>query len=244
MKKVINCLAPLLLAASTTAHADFIGGTIEASYWYAAPSGDAFAPGTSVDLEENFNFEDKGVLEIAASVEHPVPLIPNVKLRYTEIDQTEDGSIANAFDGVNTGSVETNLNLTNLDAIIYYEILDNWVSIDLGLDIKVFDGQLEVKGANKTSLSDIDSIFPLPYAKAEFELPFTGMAFGAEVSGLSFEGSGIYDARARIRQNISLAFIELGYRSMGIKIDDIGFGDTIEVDANFSGAYLSTGLDF
>ncbi|KZY41104.1 MULTISPECIES: TIGR04219 family outer membrane beta-barrel protein [unclassified Oleiphilus] len=242
MKKVTKLLAPFVLAASATAQADFIGGTVEASYWYAGVGGDASAGGATVDFEKDLGFEDDSFFELAASFEHPVPLIPNLKVRLTSLDQTESGNIDDTFDDVD-GPVTTNLDLTHYDVIAYYEILDNWVSVDVGLDIKVFDGQLNVEGDTESSTSTIDNFLPLPYAKAEVELPFTGMAFGAELSGISYSGNGIYDARARIRQNISLAFVELGYRTMAIKIDDIGSAD-IEVDVDFSGVYLSTGLDF
>ncbi|KZY34051.1 hypothetical protein A3752_16275 [Oleiphilus sp. HI0081] len=244
MKKVTKLLAPFVLAASATAQADFIGGTVEASYWYAGIGGDATA-GETVDFEKDLGFEDDSFFELAASFEHPVPLIPNIKVRLTSLDQTESGEIDEAGDGFAgvEGPVTTNLDLTHYDVIAYYEILDNWVSVDVGLDIKVFDGQLNVEGDTESSTSTIDNFLPLPYAKAEVELPFTGMAVGAELSGISYSGNGIYDARARIRQNISLAFVELGYRTMAIKIDDIGSAD-IEVDVDFSGVYLSTGLDF
>jgi outer membrane protein len=245
MKKAIKFLAPLALVASASAHADFIGGTVEASYWYGGISGDATAGTTTVDFEDHLNFEEDSFFEFAASFEHPVPLIPNVKLRYTAIDQNEEGNILGAFDGIAAGNVETTLNLSHLDVIAYYEILDNWVSVDIGFDIKAFDGELEVKGGGLVSTTPVDEFLPLPYAKAEVELPFTGMALGAELSGLAYDGNGLYDARVRFRQNIAIAFVELGYRSMGIKIEDLS-GDVgdIDVDVNFSGVYLSTGLDF
>ncbi len=243
MNKIVKTLAPIALLASMSSHADIIGGTVEASYWYAGIGGEASAGSTTVDMESDLNFDNDSFFELAASFEHPVPIIPNLKVRLTSLDQTEDGEIDTDFDGANAGDVTSSFDLTHYDVIAYYEILDNWVSVDVGLDVKVFDGKLEIEGTSDSSSTSIDEFLPLPYAKAEIELPFTGMAFGAELSGLSYSGNGIYDARARIRQNISLAFVELGYRQMAIKIDDIGSAN-LEVDVDYSGVYLSTGLDF
>ena len=246
MNKVTKLLAPLTLLASVGAHADFIGGSVEAAYWYAGVGGDMTAGNTTVDAEDDLGFGDDSNFEVAVTVEHPVPLIPNVRLKFTDIDQTEKDNLSVTFDqgaAAVTGDVKTNLDLSHADLILYYEILDNWVSVDIGLDVKVFDGKLEIEettGANVSS-TDIDEILPLLYASAEFELPLTDLSFGAELSALSYSDNSIYDGKIRFRQGFSLAFIELGYRQMGIKVEDIS--DT-DIDVNFGGVYLSTGLDF
>jgi len=243
MNKVTKLLAPLTLLASVNAHADFIGGSIEAAFWYAGVGGDATVGSATIDMEDDLDFGDNSNFEVAVTLEHPVPLIPNVRLKFVDIDQTEDGEISTDFDDVTLGNVETNLDLSHADLILYYEILDNWVSVDVGLDIKVFDGQLEISNdtTSETSTTDIDEILPLAYASAEFELPLTDLSFGAELSALSYSDNSIYDGKIRFRQGFSLAFIELGYRQMGIKVEDISNTD---IDVNFGGVYLSTGLDF
>ncbi len=234
---------PLALATAMSAQADIIGGSVEASYWYAGLGGDATVGSSSVDLEDDLDFDNNSFFELAASVEHPVPLLPNVRLKYTDLDQTEDGILDNNYDGANAGPVETNLDLSHTGLVLYYEILDNWISADFGLDLRKFDGQLEITNKNDSSSSqtDIDEFLPLGYVAASFEMPFTGMSAGAEISAISYSGNSIHDARVRIRQDLSLAFLELGYRQMGIKFDDISNTD---IDIDFSGVYLSTGLDF
>jgi len=240
MNKVTKLLAPIALLTSVGAHADFIGGSIEAAYWHAGVAGDAtFGPAT-IDAEDDLNFSEDSNFEVAFTLEHPIPFIPNARLKYTDIDQDEDGTISTQFDGV-TGDVATNLNLSHIDLILYYEILDNWVSLDVGIDVKSFDGQLEIVGQTVTSTTDIEEIIPLAYVSAEFELPLTDLSFGAEVSAISYSGDSIYDGKVRFRQGFGLAFIELGYRQLGLKVDDV---DNVDFDVTFGGAYLSTGIDF
>lgn len=242
MNNINKLLIPLALAASVSAQADIIGGSVEATYWYAGLGGDASLSGSKIDVEDDLDLGKNSFFELAATVEHPVPLIPNVRLKYSDLDQTEDGVLpTGGFDGVSAGAVETNLDLSNVGLVLYYEILDNWVSADVGLDIRKFDGQLEIKNATETSQTDIDEILPLGYVSAEFAMPFTDMSAGAEISAISYSGNSIHDAKIRFRQGFSLAFIEIGYRKMGIKLDDIS---NLDVDIDFSGVYLSTGLDF
>lgn len=243
MKIIPKVIAPLALFASLSAQADIIGGSVEATYWYAGLGGDATVGSASVDMEDDLDFSNNSFFELAATVEHPVPLIPNVRLKYSDLDQTEEGTLGSSYDGVSTGNIETNLDLSNVGLVLYYEILDNWVSADIGLDIRKFDGQLEITntGDSTSTQTDIDEFLPLGYVSAEFAMPFTDMSAGAEISAISYSGNSIHDAKIRFRQGFSLAFIEVGYRKMGITLDDISNTD-IEID--FSGVYVSTGLDF
>lgn len=229
-------LAPLV-AADTT-----VGGTLEAAYWLSAVGGEATATGTTIDMEDDLGFDDEKFTFFAASFEHAVPVLPNFRFEMVDLDQTANGTLATSFDGV-AGAVETTLDLSHMDLILYYEVLDSQVSIDLGIAAKKFDGKLEIEetGTGTTSLTDIDEVLPLLYAGAEVELPLTDLSLGASVSGASYSGNSLYDARVRLRQGISVAFVELGWRTLAAEIEDL---DDTDVDIDQSGAYLSVGLDF
>jgi outer membrane protein len=229
-------MAPLAMADTV------LGGSLEAAYWASSAGGDATAGSASVDVENDLGFEDDKFAFFAASFEHPAPVLPNLRLEMTDLDQAADGTLATSFDGV-TGAVKTTLDLTHMDLILYYEVLDNVVSLDLGIAAKKFDGKLEIKetGSATTSLTDIDETLPLVYLNADAELPLTGLSVGASVSGVSYSGNSLYDARARVRQGLGVAFLELGWRTLAATIDDL---DDTDVDIDQSGAYLSVGLDF
>jgi outer membrane protein len=240
--------ATILAAAMATpfAQADMIlGGTIEAAYWLGGVGGDASAAGSTIDMEDDLGFEDDKFTFFAVSLEHPVPVLPNFRIERAGLDLEEDGTLSVGFDGINPSTnVRTTLDLSHMDFILYYEVLDNWVSLDLGLAAKKFDGELSIRdqaGVQTPSLTEIDETIPLLYVAAEFAMPFTDMSVGASVSGASYSGNSLYDARVRLRQGISLAFVELGYRSMAAQIEDL---DDVDVDIDLSGVYLSVGLDF
>ena len=244
-KPVVLCVAALAsqMLTATFANADTVlGGTLEAAYWVSSAGGDATATNTTIDVEDDLGFDDEKFTFFAVSLEHTVPVLPNLRFEMTDLDQSADGTIATSFDGV-TGAVKTTLDLSHMDLILYYEVLDSTVSMDLGLAAKKFDGKLEIRetGSSTTSLTDIDEVLPLLYANADVELPLTDLSLGASVSGAAYSGNSLYDARVRLRQGIGLAFVELGWRSLAASIDDL---DDTDVDIDQSGAYLSLGLDF
>lgn len=238
----------LLLSAvlPMPAIADVIGGEVTVSYWGAGYGGDVTdrTSQDTIDLENDLKLDDGGFVEFTAAIEHPVPILPNVKIRHIDLDETADGSISADFDGITFNSdVTTNLDLTHSSAVLYYEVLDNVVSLDIGLEARMFDGQLRIeeKAGSNVSETKIDETLPLAYVAASVDLPFTGLALGAELSGVSYSGDKIMDAKAAVRYNIGLFLVEAGYRTMSIKVDDVS---GIDVDADLSGAFITTGIDF
>lgn len=245
MKNISRILGLSSLVFSINASADVLGGSVEVSYWQGGYSGQVTSAGEVLDLEDNLKLDDGGFVEIAATFEHPVPVLPNVRLKHIGLDESANGTFTGTFDGVTyTGDVATDLDLTHTDLILYYEILDNYVSVDVGLDVKKFDGELKLRdpvNAALTSTTTIDDVLPMLYVAAEVELPLTGLSLGAEVSAISYSGDSIQDAKIKLRQGFGLAFVELGYRQIGIDIEDVS---DVDVDVDLSGAYLSTGIDF
>ncbi|MBC7752541.1 MAG: TIGR04219 family outer membrane beta-barrel protein [Candidatus Saccharibacteria bacterium] len=196
--------AILLSAVGVSAHADTLLGL------YAG------ADGIVNTGESNHISADN---EVAGSYymafEHPVPFLPNAKLRYTQFDQS-------------------NSNAKALDAIGYFEVLDNVVSIDVGLGAK----RLIASGNDATTM-------PAVYASAGGKLPFTGLSAKAEV----FVGKGMdadfSDANAEIKYNFieNLAIdlgLKAGYRIMTVNIDDSGTSS----DYKLQGPYLGLETHF
>lgn len=244
--KVLALSASLLLSGYS--YADVIGGTIELAYWKGNYDGNMVSKGTDISVNNELQFDDTDALEVTVSFEHPVPVLPNVKIRHIDLDETENGELDDiTFNGEtfpNNADVTSNLDLSHTDLILYYEVLDNIVSLDLGLDVKRFDGQLDIiqdDDPDTRSTTKIDETLPMLFGAVEVELPFTGLALGGELSIVSYDGDSLSDARVRLRQNMSIAFIELGYRQFNIDVEDVS---NVDVDADISGVYLSTGLDF
>lgn len=246
MKRMTSqmCVVALFGAVSVPAMADVIGFTGGASAWWASNSGDLTA-GSTYDLEGNLGLDSEAFYTVHAAFEHPVPFLPNVKLQYHNMAQSGTGTVANStFLGQTfAGGIEADVDLSHIDGIFYYEVLDNWVNIDVGLNFKVFNGEVEVQeqGGLSNASRNIDEFIPLLYANVALDLPFTGLSVGVEASALAYDDNEVYDAALRLRQNLSVAYAELGYRQLAISLDNV---NSIGVDAEMSGPYLSVGVDF
>jgi len=240
-----SVVALTLSVASTALSADVLGLSASLSYWTPENSGHIQSGGDKIDVENDLGFGDEEFLIFTGAFEHPVPLIPNVRLQFFDMDQVAHGSVSNVdFDGQNfDGAIQTSLDLTHYDFTLYYEILDNWVNLDLGITAKVFDGQLILRDQDSgaSSKTDIDDVIPMLYGSASFEFPITSLSAGIEGSAISFDGDTAYDLVARLRYQFGFFGAEAGYRAIAVEVDDIS---GIDVDTALEGPYISALLMF
>jgi len=249
MKKKI-----LLMAVATTlSMADIIGGEVSVGYYNHAPSGIAQYNGDTIDVENDLKWKSQGDIFLKAAIEHPIPILPNIKVGYTNFGHSGSGTITNSFQfGGQTFSADSDIyssfDIKMYDLTLYYEILDNWVNLDLGLNVKYMDGTILVKGDNLITgqLLNETSTFQVPipmiYAKAQFDVPATDLSFLAEGNYVSYDGNTLYDAEVGARYTFMLGLgIEAGYKTMKLKINDI---DDLSMDTDYSGAYGKIVWDF
>jgi outer membrane protein len=94
MKKNIVLLS-LSAILALGASADTFGLEMGAAAWASKTSGNIEYKGDSIDLEKDLGYEDLNTNFIWASFEHPIPLIPNIKIQHTKIEDTAS-KISNA----------------------------------------------------------------------------------------------------------------------------------------------------
>ena len=147
--------AACIAAFSTLAAADTIAGLYAgAGIWSAGPGGNI--GGTAVDVDAlGLSSETNAFVYVA--LEYPVPALPHVKLQHTRLSSRGEGLLSRRFrlDDVEFfagETVSTELDLTHIDAVMYYELLDNVVSLDLGGTLRVFNGHARVSGRSDTHL--------------------------------------------------------------------------------------------
>lgn len=185
-------------------------------------------------------------------IKHPVPIIPNLRVEYASFE--DSGKATGQFENFNIGAVASNttFNINEYDIIPYYNILDNtaWITIDLGLDIKMMDISYEAKpvGAFAGAEDSTSLALPLAYLRGRVEIPATNIGLEADVKYVTYNSSTVYDARAKIDYTFDMfpivqPAIEIGYRVHKINIDDTTFGD-LKTDLEFSGAYAGIMLRF
>jgi outer membrane protein len=236
---IATIAASLLLTASFT-YADTIGAIAGASYWASKKSGQLQSGGSAVDLDNDLNFSNQQLPVLFVSLEHPIPVIPNIRLQFLNMQQTKTGTMNTSFKSINfNGPVTTNMDMSQFDLTLYYEILDNWVSLDVGLNAKYFQGDIEITDKNNASnhtRTRLKTAIPMLYASAAGDLPFTGLSLIGEASAVSYSSNKVYDANIKFREQIAVVAFELGYRKEKIKLDNV---HDINVDVDISGPFFS-----
>ena len=243
MKKVL-VFATIL---TTFSQADFIGGELNLGYYSHAPSGNIAYQGTSIDMVDTLNWKDEGDVFAKVYLEHPLPLVPNIKLGYSEFGHTGAGTLAqNIKFGGASYAVNSNINSTfdlkMYDLTFYYELLDNWINIDTGINVKYVDASVSIQNNVESEATNFQVPIPMLYAKARFDVPTTDLSFQVEGNYATYDGHTLYDAEGGIRYTFALGLgLEAGYKMMKLELNDI---DDLSVESDFSGAYGKFVWDF
>jgi outer membrane protein len=242
----LAAFAALTAAVALPAHADMIGIYASADYWQYDGRADVAQTGKD---KESFSFDQQEQASVAVSFEHPVPLIPNVRVRHTALKGSDTQNVAAFQFGDQTfplGDVTLDLDFTSTDLILYYEVLDNIVSVDVGLAAKQLDGDITARSLLQKETVAFKETIPMAYLSAGGSLPLTGLSFKAEAAGITYNGSSITDAQAEIKYDvIDNPVIDIGlkagYRQLLIDLDDV---EKTDAKLDFKGPYLGVEFHF
>lgn len=231
MKYKLVALGTLMLSvAPMAAQADTILGLYVGGQGWNADYDGGFGP-TDSTLARQVD-GDKTLTSFYAALEHPLPVVPNIKIRQNSMD-------------IDSG-VNGNDSFDNVDYTLYYEIFDNdIVAIDVGLNGKQFDGQLST-GATDAASYQFSGVIPTAYAAARIGLPMTSWTITGEAKAVSFDDSKLHDVQAgleyRVIDNMAVdVSVTAGYRSMNVELDDV---DGVYSDLRFKGPYLALDVHF
>jgi outer membrane protein len=187
-------------------------------------------------------------------IKHPIPILPNLRLEYAKLE--DEGSVTGEFkDFIVPGGLTTSLtyDIDQYDIIPYYNLLDNtaWITLDVGLDIKIVDVSYDVSpiAGIYEGYSDSETIpIPLLYVRTRVEIPATDIGIEADVKYVTYKESKVYDARVKVDYTLSFIpviqpAIEVGYRIQKLDLDEDDFSDA-SVDMEYSGFYAGLMLRF
>ena len=245
MRKLMLAVGGSLILVAPMSQADVVGLGASVSYWDSDLSGQAATNNDVVDVENDLNLDSDSNANASLYLEHPVPVLPNVRLNYTVIEQSGRGRLGTSgFVGI-PGSVEvqSDFDLDQLDLTLYYEVLDNWVNLDLGITARDLSGELivqEIGGGLAANETTVDAVIPMGYLSARFDLPLTGVSVGAEGNFISFDGDSVHDFNAYGQYEISLIQLRAGYRQMAIDYED----GNDRLDVEIGGPFVSAGVSF
>lgn len=227
MKVAQAGLLALGVGLSGLAQADLVALKGDISYW--AYDGHAEMNNTVPFSKEKL--DNEGAVQFSVALEHPVPIIPNAKIRYVNLDTQTKSSVL--------GQPNYAVNLDHADFILYYEILDNVVDLDIGAGATTLNGDIN-RLDQRTS---IDETYPIIYGTVGGKLPFTGLSAKAELTYSNFDDAQLTDALAEIQYNfidnmLVDVGVKAGYRIFTVDLDDYNRND---IKLDFKGPYI--GLD-
>jgi outer membrane protein len=220
--------------------ADSLGFKIGANVLQLSFSGYA-QHGDYIDIENDLGFKEDDAFQGYFSLEHPIPLIPNILIQRTIIDTNASGDLTGkSFDDTTfSGTVNSTIELTHTDATLYYEVLDNWVSLDIGVSARVFSQGLEINDGSQQVSLDIDQVVPMLYSAVKFELPLTGLYVGADGNGVAFNDEQLIDVKANIGWESPLGLgLEAGYRYFDLKYKDDEEQAKMQMDGPYAGLFF------
>lgn len=242
--------AALCVSLAPMAHADTIFGIYAgASAWSSSISGELASGGESViDTDNTLNIDDDTPSTVYVAVEHAVPLLPNVRFAFTDMSYSGNTTLASGitFDDVNFAagsSLSSDLDFSHNDITLYYELLDNVVSVDAGINVRIFDGAISLESPNSVNATiQLDEAVPMLYGALRADLPFSGLYVSAEGNFFSIDGNDMQDLTAKVGYTIAGGFgVEGGYRVLRLNLEDI---NNLDSELDVDGAYASATFHF
>lgn len=231
--------------------ADFIGGEISLGIYNHTPTGQLNYKNIA-STENLTNFKDSLGWDEAKDVflkvyfEHPVPLIPNIRLAHTVISQKGLQDVSDfSWQDISSfyGDVNSDFNLNMTDITLYYEILDNWVEADAGLTLRYTRNDFTVSADLVKESLNFSTLIPMLYAKARFNVPMTDLSLQLEANAISYSGALYYDYELSTRYTLAMGLgLEAGYKVF--HIDSKELTSEFHADMDFSGAYAAIVWDF
>lgn len=248
-KNITNILAitALSLLSPMNLQADTLGIYFSASSWSPDISGYVSDNGPTINIEDELGFDDDQSNIFSVAIEHPIFFLPNFKYQRTALDVSSSTTLSSDinFGGITYPAdtpLESQIDLSHSDYIMYYEVLDNWVSLDLGITVMNFDGNINISSTSLQSDVDFDEFVPALYGKADFDLPFTGFYTGAEASVLSIGDGSISDYKIYLGWESDLVIgAEIGYHNFEADWEDFENSDG---NISFEGYYATVTLHF
>lgn len=212
---------------------------------------------TLTDTMRSANYDSTGYFY--ASLRHPLFLVPNIAFEYVGVQSKGDMTYLSGtslLPGSSTLTSETQLNITQYDTLLFYNLLDSdfGLRLDLGADIKYMTTRYQVPDLDVDSNGD--SVVPLLYLRGKYEIKKSGLSADAALKYITDGSSTLYDLQARVLYVLPIKSavkpgLELGYRVQRFQVagdssqllGDI-FSTKSDVDVTFSGFYGGITLKF
>lgn len=252
MKK-LALVSAILIAAPLSANANLLFTVgAKASIWDAKPTGQ-IDDNASVE-SDGLNFKSENGKQLSVFFEHPVPFIPNVKLKRTDLDMDGSGTLSKEinFAGetyyANT-AVDSSIDLSHTDATLYWglPLPLPYIDIDFGLTARMFDGDATVDDGGQNEPVDLDMTLPMAYGAVKVGSPF-GIYATADLNWIGFGDNKMTDLSAAVGYELPIPIVdvgvEVGYRGINLQTDrkDVEVAADLDTKGMFYGVSVAFGF--
>ncbi len=213
-----------------------------------------------IDVKNDARLGDETKPWAKLKLEHPIPLIPNIKLAYMPMKFDGSGNVTRTVRwGDNTYNLGAGFNLSvtldRVDTTLYYNfpfiktVTAGKLDIEFGLNVRtiMFDGKLSGTTTGGASVTESKSItLPIPMGHLATEIrPISLVSLVGELNYIGYKNNAYYDYVAGLRLNPRVRtplkpFVEVGYRHEKVKIDE----QDVKTDLNIKGLYGLVGVRF
>lgn len=251
MKKIIlTTLFATVIPVAAQADLLFTVGA-KASLWMPDVAGKM---GDQVSVEDDgLNLKADNGTQLTAYFKHPVPFVPNIQIKNTQLAINGDGKITKEFLGKKfDGSIESKLNLSHTDLTLIWGLPISlpFVDINFGLTARKFDGEVSATGQvagvkTEGKKVTLDFVMPMLFGHVGINAPF-GFYADADANYIGYGKNKLMDVSANVGYELPVPVVDLGleagYRIMQLQTDK----DTadIETDVSIKGAYVGAALAF
>lgn len=254
MKKTATAIALMLASSSAMALPGldiWAGGYTWKTSYEGTVAATANGQSINLSVEDTLGLEDSDNNVIWAAFEHPIPMIPNVQIKKTDMDTTGTGTYTDTFvfaGQTYSASEELNsrINLNHTDFTAYWGLPLPLATVDFGLNVRKFDGELAIN----TGVSELDAPIPMVFGRVGAELPLTGLEVMAEANYVGYKDTSHMDYQVVLRYTLPVVPVldinlEAGYRSFQLDVDPTDFdgdADDLTTDIDMSGVFLGISL--
>lgn len=247
MRVVTGMILGFLITAGSV-QADLLGARVGVDYWQMQPKLSAGDPGKA----GQFVLDDANELAWNARFEHPLPLLPNIAVRYQHSDVSANAALAEtlvlAQKTFAAGSIVSQHNsLKNVDLTGYYEILDNPVlRLDLGLTARLLQSDVRLATPLTAAARDLSVVLPMLFIDAEIGLWGTNTHWFLTGNYSRYQSDRNYDWRS----GLAWRFIDIAMFQADLRAGwqhgqtNVSNRDQLDFVAANDGGFIGIDVDF
>lgn len=223
-------LIPIIvsMASFQSEAATFFGVTAGANFWQSEAEVQA---GEVADAQFTFKQKKESNTELFFTLEHPIPLVPNLKYLTSDLNVTGQQTLSQTYilNGQTfkvASTLAADYQYDYSDYSLYYELFDNKVlEFDLGVTLKDIDATYKVSNAadvNETASRTASGIEPYLYTSAKVKLPLLNLGFSSQ---LNVQDGSNYDFEIAVQYRLGNLPAIQPYLQVGWKKQEVDFED-------------------